>query len=284
MRSRSAVSSSLVALLALAPVAALATGCGRERIAVSPEPPRDLEARAETEAKASAQGGERVGDTLRGVAHHSDAFTDWRVQLEAGQCYWFGYAGDAGVEKFSMYIWDPKDKRLDSARGKPPQGVFTHCAEQSGIYRVQGKVADGAGHYAVVVYKTKGPEKKPEPVAKAPEKHDVDLAPIIEKKATQSAPGAKRSGDFVDGSAETSEFYTAMEAGKCYWIIGAGEPGKVKRLYLYLWDPKSKRVTENKSDSDTTMVGHCAKESGMYKYQLKVDSGSGIYKAAIYVK
>ncbi len=262
-------------------------GCGdHEQIIVSPSPPADLELRADTEAHAAARDGERIGEVLRGVARRSDGNTDWRVQLEEGTCYWFGYAGDAGVEKFSMYIWDPKDHRLDSARGRPPQGVFTHCAEQSGIYRLQGKVADGAGHYAVVVYKTKGPEKKVV-VAPAPtveKKSDVDLAAIIEKKAAQSAVGAKRSGDFVDGTAETSELYTAMEAGKCYWIIGAGEPGKVKKLFLYLWDPKSHRVTENKSESETTMVGHCAKESGMYKYQLKVDSGSGAYKAAIYVK
>lgn len=204
----------LFALIAMSP---FASGCGREHIAISPEPPRDLEARAEAEARSSGQGGERVGETLRGVARESDGLTDWHVQLESGQCYWFGYAGDATVERFSMYIWDPKDKRLDSARGKPPQGVFTHCAEQSGLYRVQGKVSDGAGHYAVVVYKTKGAEKKPEPVAE--KKPEVDLAAIVEKKAAQSAPGAKRSGDFVDGSAETAEFYTAMESGKCYWII-----------------------------------------------------------------
>lgn len=274
---------SLLSIVSLAPAALSLVACGgHERIVVSPEPPRDLESRAEAEARSSANEGERVGDTLRGVAHRDDASTDWRIQLDEGQCYWFGYAGDAGVQKFSMYIWDPKDKRLDSARGKPPQGIFTHCAETSGIYRLQGKVSEGAGHYAVVVYKTKGAEKKPEP-AKAPEPTS-DLAATIEKKAAQAAAGAKRSGDFVEGTAETTELYTAMEAGKCYWIVAAGEPGKVKKLFLYLWDPKSKRVTENKSDSETTMVGHCAKESGMYKYQLKVDSGSGPYKAAIYVK
>lgn len=282
MHDRLRVASFLAFVLGLAPLVA-ACG-GHEPIAVSPEPPRDLEARAEAEARASTGGknGERVGDTLRGVAHHDDGFTDWRIELEEGQCYWFGYAGDAGVQRFSMYIWDPRDKRLDSARGKPPQGVFTHCATQTGIYRLQGKVSEGAGHYAVVVFKTKGVEKKAEA---APEKKpEADLEAIIEKKAAQSAHGAKRVGELSSGSAETSELYMAMEAGKCYWIIGAGEPGKVKRLFLYLWDPRSKRITENKSDSETTVVGHCAKESGMYKYQLKVDSGSGAYKSGIYVK
>jgi hypothetical protein len=55
-------------------------------------------------------------------------------------------------------------------------------------------------------------------------------------------------------------------------------------LYLYLWDGKNKRVTESKSDSDTAMVGHCAKENGMFKFQAKVDSGKGDYKVGVYVK
>ncbi len=256
------------------------SACGRHRDVNVPEsPPADLEQRAEQEARASTKDGERVGEVLRGVAHEDDQFTDWRVQLEAGQCYWFGYAGDAGVQRFSMYIWDPQDKRLDSARGKPPQGVFTHCAQQNGIYRIQGKVSDGAGHYAVVVYKTKAAA----PVA-PPEEKMADLGAIIEKQAAAAAPGAKRVGDFYSDSAESKDWFTAMEPGKCYWFIGAGEPGKVKALFIYLWDPRNRRITESKNASDTAMVGHCAKEAGMYKFQAKIDSGKGNYKVGVYMK
>ncbi len=262
-----------------------ALGCGgrHEAIVVSPQPPPDLGARAEIEARAAGEGSSRVGEALFGVAHREDGFTDWRLQLDAGTCYWFGYAGDAGVERFSMYIFSPKDRRLDSARGRPQHGVFTHCAKESGIYRLQGKVSDGAGHFAVVVYKA-GAKEAPAPAPAAATPPSANLEELIEKQAAAAAPGAKRAGELFSGSAETSEYYTALEAGKCFWIIAAGEPGKVKRLYVYLWDPRNKRVTESKSESEQVMVGHCAATPGMYKFQLRVDSGSGQYKAGVYVK
>lgn len=260
-----------------------ALGCGREAIVVSPQPPPDLGARAEIEARAGAADGARVGEPLVGVAHREDGFTDWRLQLDAGSCYWFGYAGDAGVERFSMYVFSPKDKRLDSARGKAPHGVFTHCASESGLYRLQGKVSRGAGHFAVVIYKTAS--KTPPAATPAPTPtSSANLEELIEKQAAAAAPGAKRVGDFFAGTAETSEFYTALDAGKCFWVIAAGEPEKVKRLSVYLWDPRNKRVTESKSTTEQAMVGHCATAPGMYKFQLKVESGSGHYKAGVFVK
>lgn len=269
--------------LRLAPAAALVAltaACGHRAPPVAAAPPPDLDQRADQQAHSAAPTGERVGEVLHGVSHEEDQFTDWRVQLDAGQCYWFGYAGDGGITKFSMYIFSPTDSRLDSARGKPPQGVFTHCAQQSGIYRVQGKVAGGAGHYAVVVYKTKGQDPPPPPKAEP----KLDLEAMIEKQAAATAPGAKRVGEFFAGTADTSDWATAMEPGKCYWIIGAGEPKKVKKLWLYLWDGHNKRITESKSDSETAVIGHCATEAGMFKFQAKVESGSGPYKVGVYAK
>jgi hypothetical protein len=256
-------------------------GCGRGQRPIAATAAPDLEGRADQQAHSAAPAGERVGEALRGAAQEN-GYTDWRLQLEAGQCYWFGYAGDPGVAKFSMYIFSPKDSRLDSARGKAPEGLFTHCAEQNGIYRLQGKVAEGAGHYAVVIYKTKSATPVAPP--SAPEEQKVDLAAMIEKQAAAAAPGAKRVGDLYASSAEQADWYTSVEPGKCYWFIGAGEPKKVKRLYLYLWDSKNKRVTESKSDSENVMVGHCAKEPGMFKFQAKIDSGKGDYKIGVYVK
>lgn len=257
-------------------------GCGhhgpkQHRIAASRAP--DLEPRAEQNAKASAPDGERVGTTLWGVAHADDEFTDWRVPLEAGQCYYFGYAGDATIQKFAWYIWDPSEVRLDSGRGKPPEGLFTHCAQKNGIYHIQGKVQEGGGHYAVIMYKKKGAAPPPPP-------EHLDLAQVIEKQAASAAPGATRVGDFFSGSSEISDWSTQIQPGKCYWIIGAGEPGKVKRLYLFLWDTQNKRVTESKGTSEQAMVGYCAKgtDNGMFKFQAKVDSGKGDYKVGVYVK
>ncbi len=61
-------------------------------------------------------------------------------------------------------------------------------------------------------------------------------------------------------------------------------PGKVKKLSLYIWDPSNKRITENKADSNIATVGHCAKDTGMFKFQAKVHSGSGAYKVGVFEK
>jgi hypothetical protein len=268
------------AFCAIVAAALVAAGC-HSRPAVSPAPDPLLDPRADQEARAAAGAdAQRMGPALWGVAYDKDQATDFRVPLEAGSCYWFGFAGDAGIGRLWTYVWSPQDKRIDSSRGRAPEGVLKICATESGMHRLQGKVADGAGHYAIVVYKGPGPGV-PVVVASAP----VDLTAVIEAQAAAAAPGAARVGEFFAGTAYTSDWSTAMDIGKCYWIIGAGEPGKVKKLFLYLWDPQSKRVTESRSDSSTAMIGHCPKDAGgMYKFQAKVDSGSGAYKVGIYVK
>ena len=275
----------MVASRACLALGVLLTACRRDAgPPVSSAPAPDLPLRAETEAHTAATNGERFGDVMMGVSHEEDEATDFHIQLDAAHCYWFGYAGDARVAKFSLYIWDPSGKRLDSARGKKPQGLFTHCATQSGIYRLQGKVAEGKGHFAIVAYRTRAAGVAAAPEVTKVESPKADLAAIIEAQAAVAAPGAKRVGNYFAGSADSSDWFTVMEPGHCYWIIGAGESTKVKRLYVYLWDPKSHRITENRSESEVAMVGHCAKEPGMYKFQVKVESGKGEYKAGVFVK
>jgi hypothetical protein len=269
------------AFLVSAALALVAAGC-HSRPAVSPAPDPSLDPRADQEARVAAGAdAQRIGPALWGVAYDKDQTTDFRVPLEAGSCYWFGFAGDAGIGRLWTYVWSPADKRIDSSRGRGPEGVLKICATESGMHRLQGKVADGAGHFAIVIYKGPGLPAPPVAVAPAP----VDLTAIIEAQAGAAAPGAARVGDFFAGTASTSDWSTAMSIGKCYWIIGAGDPGKVKKLFLYLWDPQGKRVTESRSDSSTAVIGVCPKDvGGMYKFQAKVDSGSGAYQVGIYVK
>ncbi len=243
---------------------------------VAPTESPVLEQVADQQAHASAPDGERVLTTLHGVASGPDQFTDWNIPLEAGRCYWFGYAADTTVGTFSVYLWDPGNHRAETVRNRQREGVVPYCATTNGMYRLEGKVTSGAGHYAFVTYAKQGAVPTTLPVR--------DLTQTIEAQAAAAAPGAVRVGEFFSGVADTSDWSTAMEAGKCYWIIGAGEPGKVKKLYLYLWDTRNSRITESRSDSDTAMVGHCATVPGMYKFQAKVYSGSGPYKVGVYVK
>ena len=213
-----------------------------------------------------------------GVAYKGDGVTDWMVPLENGRCYTFGFAADPEIERFGMYIWDPANHRVETDRGRPRTGVVEYCPKVNGMFRVEGKAMQGAGHFAVVAY-AKGAPIAEAPPPPPPPPPSIDLAATIEQQAAAAAPGATRIGEYYAGTTEMSDWVTSMDAGKCYWIIGAGEPGKVKKLYLYLWNPKNSRISESKSDSDTAMVGYCAKESGHVQVPgQKVFSGHGFYK------
>ncbi|HEX7602173.1 MAG TPA: hypothetical protein VF316_11230, partial [Polyangiaceae bacterium] len=151
-----------------------------------------------------------------------------------------------------------------------------------GMFRVQVKVDEGAGHFVLAIFSKPAGAKPAPPPAAAPE----DLEAMIEKQASSAAPGAKRVGEFFAGSTKTgekSDWFTALDPANCYWIIGAGGKG-VKKLFMYLWDPDTKRVADNLSDNPTSVLGHCPKQGGMFKFEAKVDSGSGEYKVGIYAK
>jgi hypothetical protein len=90
-------------------------------------------------------------------------------------------------------------------------------------------------------------------------------------------------GDFFTGSADKTDWYSALDAGKCYWFIGAGDEG-IDQMHLYLWDPEDQRVTANKSTTNRATVGHCPQRSGMYHFQANIVAGTGTYKVGIYAK
>jgi hypothetical protein len=250
--------------------AALAAGCGRPPVA--PVAPVWLEARIAEQAQESAPGAAATSPVYKGVAQSNGERTDWKVQLDAGQCYWFSGHGDLTVDKLTLYLWDPKDSQVAHEKPNGRKVIMTYCAESTGMYRLQAKVVGGAGHYGVGIFAKKAPPKDA-PASKQ----------LIEREAAATAPGASRVGEYFVGSADKTDWHTALEAGNCYWFIGAGGPG-IKQLFLYLWDPAGGRINQSKSISEKVNLGHCPTVSGMYHFQAKVDSGSGDYTVGVFMK
>ena len=119
-----------------------------------------LEVQADAQAHTAMPEGQRVPGVLVGVAYATGQAMDWSVPLQRGRCYAFGYSTDTSITKFAVAIWSPSGKRVDNprvrSRGRPPEGVQNLCAAEEGVYRVEGKVGAGAGHFAVVSYATAG--------------------------------------------------------------------------------------------------------------------------------
>ena len=169
-----------------------------------------------------------------------------------------------------------------------PQQVVFHYIDSQGM--IVG--ADAAGqplldrHYTSLLQALDVAikfELTRQPQAMAPPP-PTDLGQIIAAQAQSAAPGAMQVGNLFEGNGDKTDWSVALDPGHCYWFIGAGEPGKVNSLYLFLWDPQNHRVTDTKSVSNTVMIGHCPTQPGMFKFQAKIDSGSGAYKVGVFAR
>jgi len=247
-----------------------------------------LDQAAIAQAKAQDATATQVGNFYRGAGEK----TDYQVLLEAGKCYWFSGSSE-GLTKLYMYLWKPNSgaftPRVADLRS-PGQGTMAYCTQEAGMYKFQVKTEGKKGHFVVAVFAKEAPKQMAAPAAPVEEKHGPDLGPICDKRAEAVAPGAHRVGEFFEGHGNSIghddrfDYPVQLDGGKCYWFIGCGEPDHIKQLTLFMWGPNNKRITEDKGDTATPMVGTCAKETGMYKVQAKISGGSGYFKAALYSK
>jgi hypothetical protein len=278
--------------LALALVAT-AVGCNRDRAPMTPVPPDWLDGAVEEQAKQLAPGSVRVGDLYKGTAYDDGDRQQWQVTLSGSGCIHLSGVGDQSVERLSLYLWGPDGERLETVRGDTARTLLSYCptTPAQGAYKFEAKVADGHGHFAVGLYAQGDPSSPAdpgeEPDAPNPDqpaaKPEVNLDSEVMALAKSSAPNAQKIGDSFSGDAGSTDWYVALEQGKCYWFVGAGE-SSVEKLSLYLWDPSDKRVKASNSETNRVTVGHCPPTGGMYHMRAQVQSGEGNYKVGVFAK
>ena len=234
-----------------------------------------LDATVTQQAIAVAPGAEVVGPFFKAA----DKKTDWTVVLETGKCYWWSGAAGGNVKKLALYLWGPDRKRVTDAKSGGPLATMTWCPTVAGPYHFQAKL-EGQGIVSVGLYQKAAPQVAAPP----PPPPTLDLPALIAQAAASAAPGAQLVGALLEGAGDKSEWAPLLEAGKCYWFVGAGEPGHVKALSLYLWGPDGKRITESKGSTASSMVGHCTTQPGIHKVQAKVTSGGGRFAVGVYAK
>ncbi len=245
-------------------------------------------------AQSVAPGAEQIGETFKAIAFREDDLTDWHIELAPGACYVFVGVGDETSEELYLNLWDPTDDRVVKKKESPARVAMEWCVETPGRHRIQGKVTEGHGHYQVAVFinpnrgQPLGTTGNPEPtsfapVAPAPDPAPPQLDQVILRQAKSEAAGAAQLGSFFTGTADKTDWYTALEKGKCYWFIGAGDD-TIRELHLYLWNPNDERITANKAATNRVTVGHCPTVSGMFHFQAKVASGDGTYKVGLFAK
>jgi hypothetical protein len=273
-----------IALLAFALLLVL-PGCRRNKNrgpapAPGTPPPAWLETVVRQQATETDAKAQLISNLYRGYAHDEDEYTQWQVMLETGTCYMFSAAGDQQVEQVYLNLWDPEDDRVAKQKQDGPKGLLQYCAETSGMFKLECKITEGRGHYAVGIFAKGGSAAQP---TEAPPEPPDALSDEVEKLAASDAQGAQRVGNFFSGQDAESDWYTALEEDRCYWFVGAGDEG-VEQLHLLLWDPKNQPAAENKAGASRVVLGHCPKASGMYRLQAKLGAGKGRYKVGVYAK
>jgi hypothetical protein len=265
----------------------LGSGC-RKKEPVPPAAPGWMEGTVAQQIESRYPDASSVSPVFKGVAYEEDEFTKWDVKLESGYCYYFsGVADTVTAKELYLALHDPNRKRVERKKEKkPPNVIMEYCPEVGGVHQLEAKVTSGRGHYHVGVYAKASHAAPPPPPAPPPAPTPaptVDLGKRVEELAASAAGGAERVGNFYDGSADKTDWYVALEQGKCYWFVGAGVD-EISELYLYLWDPGNKRIDVNKSATNKVTLGHCPTKPGMYHFQAKVNSGNGNYKFGVYAK
>jgi hypothetical protein len=136
-----------------------------------------------------------------------------------------------------------------------------------------------------------GSAKKPPatmspPVATPPKSHD-ELSGRVEKRGASVVAGGHRVGAIYRGAAAEeggrSDWFVDLEGGHCYTLVGEGADS-VKKLYLYLWGPKGRRLQSTREDTPHAQMSYCTAFPGHYHFQAKVDDGQGEYRVGIYTK
>lgn len=261
---------------------------------MTPNPPDWMGPELYKMAQAVSPGSRPIGDPYKAIAFKEDDKTDWQVNLEPGACYTIVGVADQTSEELRVLVWDPEGDEVMDEEESPARVVGKYCVQKPGLHKIRGIVTEGHGHYHVAVFVDGAPGSAPRPAPADPgEPGDpgepqpaakpTNLEAVITAKAKAEATGATLVGDFFTGTADKTDWYTALEPDKCYWFIGAGDKG-VSELHLYLWDPEDKRITANKGPENRVSVGHCPKVGGMFHFQAKVERGAGTYKVGVYAR
>jgi hypothetical protein len=268
------------------------TACNRSKPPMTPAPPDWLEGAVDEQAKRAAPGAVRVGDLYKGVAFDDGDKQQWRVTISGGGCIHLSAAGDQTVEEIALYLWGPDGDRLETERGDTPRTMLRHCPAEgaNGEYKFEAKITEGHGHYAVGLYAEgnsaaakAGSADEPKDRPADPKGEAVDLDARVATLAKTSAAGAQLVGEPFKGTADSTDWYVALENDKCYWFVGAADD-EIDKLSLYLWNPDDKRLKASKAETNEVTVGHCPDDSGMFHFRAQTNGGVGEYQVGVYAK
>jgi hypothetical protein len=218
----------------------------------------DIEKVIKDDAKSAAADAKQLG----GFYTAKDGKNDYYVELQKDVCYWFIARGTADRD-FKLTLWDGRNGRIDQIDASGGRAQVAHCAGEKNMYHVQVKTSGEGGAVKLGVFSSASK-------AGGGGKVDADLEKTIREEAKTAAPQARQVGGFHSATGKKTNFFVELQEGRCYWIIAAGGPD-TDDFTLYAWSHDSRRLAEKRDIKRKGQIGHCAQESGMYKFEVKLD-------------
>ncbi len=106
------------------------------------------------------------------------------------------------------------------------------------------------------------------------------LVQRIDAAARGLAFGAHRVQTF-QGAGPRTDWFVNLDGNRCYTFVATVETGS---LYLYLWGPGGRRLTDHRQRTNVGSMVHCTMFPGAYHVQAKLAGGAGNYKLGVYTK
>ena len=207
--------------------------------------------------------GQRVLTTLHGLGAGPDQFTEWIVPLEAGRCYWFGYAACPWRQALLVLHLGPREPPRRHRGPEPGRGRLVIADRPTGCTGSRARWQAEPATSPSSLHAKQGAVPAP----------PLNLVATIEARATAAAPGAARIGISYSGSAGASGLGHG-DGNEQVLLDGPASRARSRSSICTSGTPRNSRLAgEPRRSSRTSIVGSCAREPG----EVQV-SGKGLQR------
>jgi len=200
------------------------------------------------------------------------------VPLQQGACYKFIAVGGAGVQDLDLHVQVAGQRvAQDTARDDFP--VASYCAPRPQNAQVQVYMYQGAGAFAYQTFQSGAPVIGPPPIVQ----NDF-LSNRMREISGRYAGGRAPVSPLMRGNlttSQTQDFSIALSAGRCYTVVGVGEPS-VTDLDLFLFDQNGTSVAQDQATDNFPIVQACPNVPGNFRVQVKMYSGYGAFGLQVF--
>jgi hypothetical protein len=233
--------------------------------------------RLATLAAANAPGYAGLGAPILGqLAQNAGQLVN--VPLQQGVCYKFMAAGGAGVQDLDLHVQVAgQHVAQDTATDDIP--IASYCAPRPQNAQVQVFMYRGAGAFAYQTFQSGAPN-----VIQPPIVGSDFLSNRMREISGRYASGRAPVSPLMRGSLTTSrtqDFSVALSAGRCYTVVGVGEPS-VTDLDMFLFDQNGTQVAQDQGTDNFPIVQSCPNVPGNFRVQVKMYSGYGAFGLQVF--